>query len=386
MPVPFTSSTPQWDSSAHTLRDYLWHLEHLLKMAKVTNDAEQLKWAVAYVNANIQDQWMNLTEYKDNKWKEFRERLVEEYPELVAEQEGSVNSLRLLCLRFDGITIHQLSRLLEFKREFMAVADKCLAPPALVHNRELVTLFRETLSSEFQDTLQSRLSITGTIKVDRNGKSRQEDPFELSEVVKHAVNLASKAAQMGLLGKSYCKASESQSRSTQPKIETDSRAHIPISCEQAVHGNEPKLDVDAIHCEINELKTSIQATQRNMQSYFDSLKSMYTKQQAPASSRQQPMGMNIPTPADRPCYYCDQNGHRWMECPEKVQDEKSGLIKCEGTKIRFADRSGIPMLQGMCICECIRKFLPQGLSNMFFGPPDLPQDNEPDTGSVSILS
>ncbi|KXN86460.1 hypothetical protein AN958_10063, partial [Leucoagaricus sp. SymC.cos] len=259
MPVPFASGMPQWDGSACTLRDYLWHLEHLLEMAKVTDDAEQLKWAVAYVDANIQDQWMNLTEYKENKWKEFREWLVEEYPELVAEQE-------------------------EFKREFMAVADKCLALPALVHNRELVTLFRETLSSEFQDTLQARLSITGTMKVDRNGKSRQEDPFKLSEVVKHAVDLASKAAQMGLLGKSYREASEGQSRSTQPKIETDFQVCVPISCKQAVRGTEPKLDIDAIHGEINELKTSILTTQRNMQSYFNSLKSMYTKQQAPGSS------------------------------------------------------------------------------------------------------
>ncbi|KXN90776.1 hypothetical protein AN958_03592 [Leucoagaricus sp. SymC.cos] len=330
---------------------------------------------------------MNLTEYKNNKWKDFHEQLVEEYPKLVAEQEGSVNSLQLLCLRFDGITIHQLSRLLEFKREFMVVVDKCLAPPALVHNQELVTLFRETLSSEFQDTLQAHLGITGIIKVDQNGKSCQEDPFELSEVVKHAVDLASKAAQMGLLGKSYREASEGQSRSTQPKIKikTDLQARIPILCEQAVHGSEPKLDVNAIHGEINELKTSILTTQRNMQSYFNLLKSMYTKQQAPASSRQQLVGMNIPTPADCPCYYCDQNGHRWMECPEKVQDEKSSLIKCEGTKICFADGSGIPMLQGVCIHEYVRKFLPQSLSNMYFGPPELPQDDEPDTGSVSIL-
>jgi len=60
---------------------------------------------------------------------------------------------------------------MSFKRRFMFVAQKCLKLPAVTGNRELVELFVKSLDTIFQDALNLRLSLQGTLKVDVQGRS-----------------------------------------------------------------------------------------------------------------------------------------------------------------------------------------------------------------------
>jgi len=53
----------------------------------------------------------------------------------------------------------------------MFMAQKCLKPPAVTGNRELMELFVKSLDTTFQDALNSRLSLQGTLKVDAQGRS-----------------------------------------------------------------------------------------------------------------------------------------------------------------------------------------------------------------------
>ena len=71
------------------------------------------------------------------------------------------------------------------------IAQKCLRPPTVTENRELVELFVKTLDSAFQDALNSRLSIQGTLKVDMQGRSHIEDPYDLDHVVQKTIELVS---------------------------------------------------------------------------------------------------------------------------------------------------------------------------------------------------
>src|SRR5689334_15746574 len=80
-------------------------------------------------------------------------------------------------------------RLLAFKRKFMTMANKCLADPALVTNRELVKLFVGSLDRHFRDNLDSRLSLKGQLHAE--GTVRGEDPYDWKEVVSKAVELVS---------------------------------------------------------------------------------------------------------------------------------------------------------------------------------------------------
>jgi len=72
---------------------------------------------------------------------------------------------------------------MSFKRRFLYIAQKCLKLLAVTGNRELVELFVKTLDSAFQDALNSRLSIQGTLKVDVQRRSCIEDLYDLDHVV-----------------------------------------------------------------------------------------------------------------------------------------------------------------------------------------------------------
>jgi len=72
---------------------------------------------------------------------------------------------------------------MSFKRRFLYIAQKYLRPPAVTGNRELIELFVKTLDNAFQDVLNSKLSIQGTLKVDAQERSHIEDPYNLDHVV-----------------------------------------------------------------------------------------------------------------------------------------------------------------------------------------------------------
>ena len=77
---------------------------------------------------------------------------------------------------------------MSFKRRFLYIAQKYLRPPAVTGNRELIELFVKTLDSTFQDALNSRLSIQGTLKVDTQGRSHIEDSYDLDHIVQKAID------------------------------------------------------------------------------------------------------------------------------------------------------------------------------------------------------
>jgi len=107
-----------------------------------------------------------LPSYDTGSWNRFLERLKTEYLELTTEEQGSIDHLRKLYRKNAGINLLEEERLMSFKRRFLYIAQKCLRLPAVTGNRELVELFVKTLDSTFQDALNSRLSMQGTLKVD----------------------------------------------------------------------------------------------------------------------------------------------------------------------------------------------------------------------------
>ena len=163
-------------------------MEQLFRTTEITEDQKKLDWITGYVDADIHDQWTSFEEYEAGSWNRFLERLKTEYPELTTEEQGSMDNLRKLCRENTGINLLKEKRLMSFKRRFMYIAQKCLRPPAVTGNRELMELFVKTLDSAFQDALNSRLSIQGTLKVDTQGRSCIEDPYNLDHVIQKAID------------------------------------------------------------------------------------------------------------------------------------------------------------------------------------------------------
>jgi len=70
-----------------------------------------------------------------------------------------MGQLHRLCREYSDISLLDKEWLMEFKRWFMYIAQKCLKPPAITGNRELVELFVRSLDNLFQDALNARLSV-----------------------------------------------------------------------------------------------------------------------------------------------------------------------------------------------------------------------------------
>ena len=94
-----------------------------------------------------------------------------------------MDHLRKLCRENARINLLEEKRLMSFKRRFLYIAQKYLRLLAVTENRELIELFVKTLDSTFQDMFNSRLSIQGTLKIDAQGRSHIEDPYDLDYVV-----------------------------------------------------------------------------------------------------------------------------------------------------------------------------------------------------------
>ena len=159
MPLPLSPSAPKWDGQLRMLRNFLRIMEQLFQTTEITEDQKKLDWITGYVDADIYDQWTSFKDHKAGSWNQFLERLKTEYPELTTEEQGSMDHLRKLCRENARINLLEEEQLMSFKRRILYIAQKCLRPPAVTGNRELIELFVKTLDNAFQDALNSRLSI-----------------------------------------------------------------------------------------------------------------------------------------------------------------------------------------------------------------------------------
>ena len=182
-------------------------------------------------------------------WNRFLERLKTEYPELTTEEQDSMDYLRKLCRENARINLLEEEQLISFKRRFLYIAQKCLKLLAVTGNRKLVESFVKTLDNVFQDALNCRLSIQGTLKVDMQGRSCIEDPYDLDHVVQKAMELVS--------GKTIAQTLKHTPiiLSRNGKVDLDTRGPVYYSKEKSVRKVKVHLDVEALQQDINVLKT-----------------------------------------------------------------------------------------------------------------------------------
>jgi len=249
MLMALSLSAPQWDRQAQSLRTYIRLVEQMLATTEITDEAQKLRWLMEYVDPDINNQWTSFEEYTQGNWDDFLSRLKIEYPEITTEEQGSMDQLRWLCQDITEISLAAEEHLLDFKQKFLFIAHKCLKPPAITGNRELVEHFVQCLDSNFRETLNSRLSLQGKLKVDAMGRSCIEDPYNLEYVMKKAVELVS--------GKTIARAMQ---HSVVPvgwirKIDLDSRVSVPFTKAEAMQNVELFSDIKSLQMDMNVLKT-----------------------------------------------------------------------------------------------------------------------------------
>jgi len=146
---------------------------------------------------------------------------------------------------------------MSFKRRFLYIAQKCLRPLAVTGNRELIKLFVKTLDNTFQDMLNSRLSIQGTLKINVQKRSYIEDPYDLDHVVQKAIELVSRKTIAWTL--KYIPVILSRNE----KVDLDTREPVYYSKKKLVRKVEIHLDMEALQQDINILKTLYEKQERS---------------------------------------------------------------------------------------------------------------------------
>jgi len=396
MPTPLSPSTPKWNGQSKMLRNFLKIVEQLFGVTEITDDRQKLDWLTSYTDADIADLWSSFSEYEAGFWTSFLERLKIEYSELTSEKQGTMEQLRKLCREYQDISMLEKEQLMSFKKRFMFVAQKCLKPPAVTGNRKLVELFVKSLDTTFQDALNSRLSLQGTLKVDGQGRSRVENLYALEHVVQKAVDLVS--------GKTIARALKHTPviLSRNRKVDVESRGPVTFSKEEMVWKVEQGPDVESLQQEINVLKTMYEQQERGrekhekcVQGAIDTIRTLLQNQGPMARETVAPLmkyGPSQPPMLPRPprkCFYCFEPDHLFLFCPAKTKDKRKGLILVDKFMVRFANGEPIPIEHNMSIKNCVWKYFLSSIAVMMWGDPELETcsvwDQKSDTEGIVVM-
>jgi len=117
----------------------------------------------------------------------------------------------------------------------------------------------------FQDALNARLSVQGTLKVDALGRSHIEGPYDLEHVIQKAVDLVS--------GKTITRALKHTPTIMlrNNKINPESRGQVLFSKEESVRKIEPNTDVESLQQEINTLKIMYEIQEKTRERHEKSM-------------------------------------------------------------------------------------------------------------------
>ena len=146
---------------------------------------------------------------------------------------------------------------MSFKCRFAYIVQKYLKPLAVIENREFIEFFVKILDNMFWNTLNSRLSIQGMLKVDVQERSCMKDLYDLEHVIQKAIDLVSSKTIAKTLKHTLVILSRSG------KIDPDSREPVYFIKEEAVSKVEVYPDMEALQQNINILKTLYKKQKRS---------------------------------------------------------------------------------------------------------------------------
>ena len=186
------------------------------------------------------DQWLSFPEFERGSWSQFPDCLKIKYPELTSEEQETMDQLYKLYRKNLEISMLDKEKLIKFKCKFMYIVQKCLRPLAITGNCELVELFVQYLDITFQNVLNSRLNIQGTLKVNTQRRSCMKNFYDLEHIVQKAIDLVS--------GKTIVKALKHMLviMSRNSKVNPESREQISFSKIEPVRKVEMSTKVETI--------------------------------------------------------------------------------------------------------------------------------------------
>ena len=375
MIAPSARDAPSFSSRRpHELRRFLRNMEDLYKEADIKDDEEKKASLGKYADQESEEEWSALETFqKGNTWDEFKDELMENYPEAAEAERGTPARIKQLCRdtmeKADrhGIRLGDLGALYAFRRAFMAEAKKLKVSPPAMSNRELVELFLGTLSpplareviqylgnkAEMRQQVVAPTLLGGTTQAVK----RPEDRYDLDDVCKAAIQVSENSQGMFHLMNKF-------------EVEKDGsyRKESNFSHYQSDTANLAQKLESLENVQAAEKDNKI-AAEKNLDGRFNDLENMMKSlithvqnggnKKEPAVQYDPNMGIKIGQPGTIPkwgpngkgngvngkCFYCGGVNHFIPDCDEMKNDIKIGYVtlNSEG-KLRMQDGGYIPSL------------------------------------------
>ena len=184
-------------------------MEDLWLEAGVTDDQKKKEMIGKYADQDSEEEWAAFDTYKKgHSWDDFKDELIENYPEAAAAERGTPARLRQICKEAGIVQLGDINALYAFRRAFMSEARKLQEPPEAMGNRELVEMFFKCLGASFKQAvilhLGNKFNNTKMLKSKApDGSSnatsvvrRPEDMYELKDVLKAVIFVSANSQGM----------------------------------------------------------------------------------------------------------------------------------------------------------------------------------------------
>lgn len=403
MVAPGAKDAPRFKSSKpEELRRFIRLMEDLWKEAGVTNDRTKKTMIGKYADQDSEEEWAAFDTYEDgHSWDDFKEELIENYPEAAAAERGTPAKIKKICSETDKIALGDLIAFYSFRRSFLSEAKKLLKPPAVMANRELVELFIGCLTDAFASAVIQYLGNQATDSKTTTSKGKQassignvvsrrpEDRYDLEEVCQAALKVSENSQGMYNL---INKTERSMMLFTQPVSENKALAEKLNELE-----GEQALDKDRLV----SLGKTLEAKIGGIEDLIKNLVKSKSDHEAQNNCKGDCKGGNDhiheanSAPAQRwggksyeneKCFWCGLFGHFQADCEDLKAQLRLGTVKMnhEG-KLRMKDGSFIPRYPlEASLKERLEKHNARKPSQFFYGEYD---DSDPvPSAAPNILS
>lgn len=376
MVAPGTRDAPKFSSKKpQELRRFLRLMEDLWQEAGIVDDDVKKMMIGKYADQESEEEWTALATYEaGHSWMEFKDELIENYPEAAAAERGTPARIKQLCSETRDIRLGDLAALYAFRRAFMAEAKKLVKPPAAMSNRELVELFLGCLSDQMASAVLQFLGnfvslskpkeigkgvvpgvaegSAGTEMVPSRALRRPEDRYDLDEVCRAAIQVSENSQGMFyLMNKPTYEPAEERGvlMFNQPVSETKGLAQKLEELEGAQALEKDRLvnvnkNIDSKFGELETMMKAILAQAQgssnagvDMSRAYDPNSGVILGQPGTTPKWGKPVVKN------RGCFYCGGGNHFIPECDDVQEDLRKGLVKLSTDgKLRLGDGSQIP--------------------------------------------
>jgi hypothetical protein len=400
MIYPGSKDAPKFKSdSPRELRRFIRLMEDLWQDVGVTDDKQKKIMLGKYADQNSEEEWAAFDAYKEGSWKEFKEELLENYPEAAAAERGTPARIRQICSETHKIVLGDMPSLYAFRRAFMAEAKKLQKDPEVMANRELVELFISCFTDSLASAVLQYLNHNPPKPKAKTGNSnnpnekketrRPEDKYDLEDVCRAALQVSENSQGMFHL------MNKNQSRGlflfSQPVTETKvwNDKLNELEGEQALE----KDRLESLDKNVNARMAGLEEMLKILMKRTEPADAQgVCKGDCRGDNCKSHANSNVPNQkwGGRPsnnerCFWCGSLEHFVPSCEDLKEQIRIGYVKMnpEG-KLRLKDGSFIPKYPAdATLKERTEKYYARNQSQYFYGDYD---DNDQTPSATSVMS